>query len=96
MTTATKLSNRQAELLERVCLRRYTVRFSHYMGSFQPNERVEIEEDGRAADWSFRPQTVYALRERGLVVLRNDGPGHSEVRPTTAGLDWMRERLANR
>lgn len=82
------LSERQRELLERVCLKRYTVVFQHYMGSFRPNESVDVDEEGKLrTDRSFRPTTVEALRSRGLVRLVSQGQGWSHVKPTRAGLE---------
>lgn len=83
----TKLSTRQAALLERVCLRRYQVRFSHYMGSFQPNESVTVYEDGQRGDRTFRAITANALRDKGLVTFKSYAPSASEVKPTRAGLE---------
>lgn len=90
--TTTRLSERQRELLERVCLKRYTVVFEHYMGSFRPNESVYVDaNDNSRRDHSFRPATVEALRKRGLVHLVSKGQGWSHVKPTAAGLDLYRE-----
>lgn len=94
-TAAPRLSRRQSEMLERVCLRRYTVVFEHYMGSHRPNESVYVDEavggqEETQRDWSFRPTTVEALRQRKLVHLVSIGQGHSHVKPTAAGLDAYR------
>lgn len=85
-----RLSTRQMELLERVCLRRYTVHFNHYMGSFSPNESVRVADSEGSWDDSFRPATVEALRQRGLVSFRRRGPGFSIVIPTADGLELYR------
>lgn len=83
---STRLSTRQAELLERVCLRRYTVHFAHYMGSFTPNESVRVEDSEGSWDSSFRPSTADALRSRGLVRYQRQGHGFSILVPTTEGM----------
>lgn len=93
------LPKRQRELLERVCLKRYRVLFSHYLGTFNPNERVTVYDYGRgrrpetaeyeSADQSFRPSTAEALRKRGLIHYskKDQVAGHSLLQPTRAGLD---------
>jgi hypothetical protein len=94
-----KLPARQAELLERVCLKRYTVTFVHYMGSFQPNESVIVVDAqtpqgvvGAAIDRSFRPSTTEALRSKGLVRYSREGvgPGTSILEPTRLGLETFK------
>jgi hypothetical protein len=85
------LSPQQSALLERVCLKRYQVRFSHYMGSFQPNESVQVFEDGRTGtDNTFRPATAHALRSKNLVRFHQYASGASELRPTLEGLAAFR------
>ena len=83
-----KLSDRQAELLERVCLKAYEVRFLHYMGTWRENESVQVyRRDEHGVDTSFRPTTAKALQDRGLVVFKRTGHAESEIRPTREGLD---------
>jgi hypothetical protein len=80
MSTSKPLTDRQAALLERVCLRRYTVIFAHYMGNHQPNESVRVDDQqGGCA--------------RGLVRYAHRGHGFSHVKPTQAGLDHYRASL---
>jgi hypothetical protein len=85
------LSPQQRALLERVCLKRYQVRFSHYMGSFQPTESVQVFEVGREGmDSTFRPATAHALHGRNLVRFHKYAPGESELKPTLEGLAAFR------
>lgn len=90
MTAPIGLSKRQAELLERVCLKRYTVAFTHYMGNHQPNESVRIDDatGDTFSDFTFRPTTVYALHSKGLVQFKRQAHGFSHILPTRAGLDY--------
>jgi hypothetical protein len=92
-----KLSDRQHQLLKRVCLKRYRVMHEGYLGSFRPNASVVIYDNnsggfeiGSAIDGSFRPSTVNALRDRGLVRLTMAESGcndnTTEVKPTAEGL----------
>lgn len=94
MPTTTKISKRQTELLQRICLKRYTVRLHHYMGWFNPNEYVTVEEERSPTDEqraytdrTFRPSTVEALRSKGLVRYVKSSQGVSIILPTRAGLD---------
>jgi hypothetical protein len=98
-----KLTKRQTELLERVCLKRYRVTFLHYMGSFRPNEGVEVTDTTKtettpwqegAVDYTFRPATAEALRSKGLVSYHGDGRGFSTLKPTRAGLDLFNANRA--
>jgi hypothetical protein len=90
-TGVVTLSPQQQALLERVCLKRYQVRFSHYMGSFQPNESIDIIEDGqRIASDTFRPATAYALHAAGLARFSYCAPGASWLKPTPEGMAAFR------
>ena|ERR687890_1779715 len=93
MSTSKPLTDRQAALLERVCLRRYTVIFAHYMGNHQPNESVRVDDQQGGCDHTFRPTTAESLRARGLVRYAHRGHGFSHVKPTQAGLDHYRASL---
>jgi hypothetical protein len=93
MSTSKPLTDRQAALLERVCLRRYTVVFYHYMGTHRPNDSVRIDDEQGDYDRTFRPATVESLRARGLVRYVSQGPGWSHIKPTQAGLDHYRANL---
>lgn len=99
MVKMTKLSKRQAELFERVCLKRYRVMHEGYMGSWRPNESILVYEldAGRTiavhTDRSFRSSTYDALRDRGLVRAqraRVGGDNSSEVKPTSEGIELFK------
>lgn len=83
-----KLSPRQLALLERVCLKKYTVRYSGYAGNFRPNASVSVQLADGPLDHSFLPHTLYSLEERKLVQ-RIPGGSHIDFKivPTPAGLD---------
>jgi len=90
-TATLRLSNRQQELLKRVCLKRYTVVFEGYMGSWRPSESVHVtERDVPLEDRTFRASTLHALADKGLVTIGRAPLGRdnsSEVKPTVAGLE---------
>ena len=92
-----KLSDRQAALLTRICLKRYEVIHEGYMGSWRPNESVRVWDriDRGASDRSFRTSTLGALIDKGLVrrvPVELGRDNSAEVKPTKAGLELF-ERI---
>jgi hypothetical protein len=91
----TKLSATQEQVLAAAALKRFSVEFGHYMGSFQPNEFVSIY-DGKNGVHRYRPSTVAALADRGFVRFKHTGPGASEIKVTKSGLDYYMDNLRPR
>jgi hypothetical protein len=92
-----RLSVKQADLLTAVCLKRYTVTYFGYMGSFRPNATVEVEDahGPPRPPVIFRPATLEALAQRGLVRTRipRGGDARGPARPTPAGMDYFIKNL---
>src|SRR4051812_13079533 len=98
-----RLSDREKDLLARICLKRFEVRHLGYMGSYRPNESVTVSEiDPATCMWvrepvyermRFRPATYESLRAKGLVrKVDKQTDASGEIKPTRAGMDVFQEQ----